>query len=228
MAATNKRKRGAPDAQKHGPTPQPQARVKKLVRSPYKDAKLGSPVEPSEPSSILFYTDSDKYGEFSNYYILSSPFKWKDREYCTSEHAFQAAKFLHPEANEHSLAFGDEIRKASTPNKARILALQKTGGGYAWRTQLNDVILAYKEKGVVIRPDWVNIRDHIMREILLCKFSQNLHCKKVLMGTGDMHLVEHTKRDSYWGDGGDGSGQNRLGELLMEVRDTIRNTNASG
>jgi hypothetical protein len=37
---------------------------------------------------------------------------------------------------------------------------------------------------------------------------------------GDALLVEHTASDSYWGDGGDGSGKNRLGHILMCVRDS--------
>jgi predicted NAD-dependent protein-ADP-ribosyltransferase YbiA (DUF1768 family) len=28
--------------------------------------------------------------------------------------------------------------------------------------------------------------------------------------------------DSYWGDGGDGSGKNMLGKVLMRVRDDLR------
>jgi len=35
-------------------------------------------------------------------------------------------------------------------------------------------------------------------------------------------LIEHTKNDSYWADGGDGSGKNRLGQLLMELRNQLR------
>ena len=31
-----------------------------------------------------------------------------------------------------------------------------------------------------------------------------------------------SNRDSYWGDGGDGSGQNRLGKLLMKLREDLR------
>jgi ribA/ribD-fused uncharacterized protein len=46
--------------------------------------------------------------------------------------------------------------------------------------------------------------------------------RAVLLGTGDAKLVEHTERDAYWGDGGDGSGQNRLGQILMQVRDELR------
>jgi hypothetical protein len=39
-----------------------------------------------------------------------------------------------------------------------------------------------------------------------------------LLATGDKNIVEHTENTSYWGDGGDGTGLNRLGVLLMEVR----------
>ena len=36
-------------------------------------------------------------------------------------------------------------------------------------------------------------------------------------------LIEHTKNDSYWADGGDGSGLNKLGKILMKVREKLRN-----
>lgn len=42
------------------------------------------------------------------------------------------------------------------------------------------------------------------------------------ISTGDAELIEHTKNDSYWGDGGDGTGKNRLGQLLMELRAELR------
>lgn len=32
----------------------------------------------------------------------------------------------------------------------------------------------------------------------------------------------HSVQDSYWGDGGDGSGKNMLGLILMEVRGVLR------
>jgi len=43
------------------------------------------------------------------------------------------------------------------------------------------------------------------------------------LGTGDAELVEHSHNDRYWADGGDGSGQNRLGQLLMELRAQLAN-----
>jgi hypothetical protein len=35
-------------------------------------------------------------------------------------------------------------------------------------------------------------------------------------------LVEHTANDDYRADGGDGSGKNMLGKLLMELREKLK------
>ncbi|KAJ3181233.1 hypothetical protein HDU87_001362 [Geranomyces variabilis] len=171
---------------------------------------------------IEFYTGDSKYGEFSNFYEPKTPITWNGHKYATTEHAFQAAKFSAPGASPASLEYASLIRQTSTPNKARVLALQKTGGGYAWRTALNESIVKYRDLGVVIRPGWDTVRDSVMRQLLMCKFSQDARCKQLLLATGDRPLVEHTKRDAYWGDGGDGSGRNMLGVMLMETRARLR------
>ena len=57
---------------------------------------------------------------------------------------------------------------------------------------------------------------------LYVKFTQHDRLMKLLLDTGDRNLVEHTGRDSYWGDRGDGSGQNKLGKLLMRLREEFR------
>jgi N-glycosidase YbiA len=44
----------------------------------------------------------------------------------------------------------------------------------------------------------------------------------LLLSTGEFKLVEHTENDNYWGDGGDGSGKNMLGRILMQVRESLR------
>jgi len=73
-----------------------------------------------------------------------------------------------------------------------------------------------------LRRDWEKVKDNIMREAVLAKFTQHEDLRAILLGTGDARLVEHTVNDSYWGDGGDGSGRNRLGEILMSVREELR------
>ena len=57
-----------------------------------------------------------------------------------------------------------------------------------------------------------------MLKALRLKFKTHPDLRAKLLETGSSKLVEHTPRDSYWGDGGNGSGKNRLGVLLMKVR----------
>jgi len=61
-----------------------------------------------------------------------------------------------------------------------------------------------------------------MRDALRAKFTQHSSLRSLLLHTGDAELIEHTKNDRYWGDGGDGTGKNRLGQLLMELRAKLR------
>lgn len=35
-------------------------------------------------------------------------------------------------------------------------------------------------------------------------------------------MKQHTEKDSIWGDGGDGTGKNLLGQVLMQVRDILQ------
>jgi hypothetical protein len=57
-----------------------------------------------------------------------------------------------------------------------------------------------------------------MRKVVLAKFEQHQKLRDLLLSTKDSTLVEHTSNDNYWGDGGNGSGLNMLGKILMEVR----------
>lgn len=42
-----------------------------------------------------------------------------------------------------------------------------------------------------------------------------------MLATGDEDIVENAPSDYYWGCGADGSGKNMLGKILMEVRNTL-------
>lgn len=167
---------------------------------------------------IEFYDEKNEFGEFSNYFLSNITIDGK--RYPTVEHYFQSQKFI---GSKDAEKYAEIIREQSTPNKAKILANQRQGGGYKWRTDLNPIIQKYKERGVEIRPDWEDIKMDVMRKGLLAKFSTPPF-NKILLDTGDAILIEHTTRDKIWGDGGDGSGQNLLGKLLMETREKLRNT----
>jgi ribA/ribD-fused uncharacterized protein len=79
-----------------------------------------------------------------------------------------------------------------------------------------------RERNRPLRPDWEAVKERVMLEALRAKFTQHDDLKAILLGTGDAMLVEHTANDSYWGDGWDGSGRNRLGALLMQLRAELR------
>lgn len=171
-------------------------------------------------SDIRFYEKKDPYYEFSNFYE-KAPFTIDGKTWPTTEHYFQAAKFDNPE-------YVELIRTASTPNKAFILGGQKKKGGYAGKwplnkkdtRTLNEVIDDYAH--LKIRSDWDTVKLVEMEKALFAKFSQNAGLKKLLLGTGDAIIIEDSPRDSYWGIGKDGKGQNMLGKLLMKVRASLQ------
>lgn len=74
---------------------------------------------------------------------------------------------------------------------------------------------------VCVPKDWVVRRDQVMRIAIQYKFSNHSELKELLMSTSDYEIVEHTTNDSYWGDGG-GNGQNKLGKLLVELREKFK------
>ena len=77
---------------------------------------------------------------------------------------------------------------------------------------------------VHIRKDWEFVKDDIMYRIVKCKFTQHEDLKRRLIDTGDEELLEgNTWNDTYWGiDINTRQGYNKLGKILMRVRDEIR------
>ena len=142
--------------------------------------------------TINFYSVSEDYGEFSNF--AGFPIELDGKRWPTSEHYFQAQKFKETSHQE-------EIRKESSPMRAARMG---------------------RERKRPLRKDWESVKDAIMRQAVLAKFTQHAELRELLLSTGESRLVEHTTNDAYWGDGGDGSGKNRLGQILMEIRRTLR------
>lgn len=79
---------------------------------------------------------------------------------------------------------------------------------------------------VMLRSDWEDVKDGIMITILRKKF-KDPDLKTMLLETGDTYLVEgNWWHDCYWGvcycDKCMGTGQNRLGDFLMAVRNDLQ------
>ncbi|MDK8141959.1 NADAR family protein [Streptococcus parasanguinis] len=86
-----------------------------------------------------------------------------------------------------------------------------------------DAALEGRNRQNPLRSDWEEVKDEVMHQALRMKFSQNPDIAKELLATGDAIIIEHTRNDDYWADGGDGSGKNKLGLLLMQVREEFKN-----
>ncbi|QDE69484.1 NADAR domain-containing protein [Myxococcus xanthus] len=57
---------------------------------------------------------------------------------------------------------------------------------------------------------------------VLAKFETHADAREELLSTHDEQLIEKTTDEHYWGCGSAGTGKNRLGQLLMEVRSLLR------
>ncbi len=142
-------------------------------------------------NDINFYRVNDKFGCFSNF--SAHPIFLDGTTWPTSEHYFQAQKFKDYEIQR-------KIQSASSPMIAAELG---------------------RNRNFELRHDWEDIKNDIMRKAVNAKVMQHSDVRETLLSTGTAIIYEHTKNDNYWADGGDKSGQNMLGIILMEIRDGL-------
>lgn len=71
-----------------------------------------------------------------------------------------------------------------------------------------------------IREDWHAVRDSVMRNALLARAKQSEAFRAALARTSDAR-IEYKCSDSYWGLGSDDRGENRVGMLLVEMRQSL-------
>lgn len=141
---------------------------------------------------IRFYSTSEvPYGVFSNF--SAHPFELDGHRWPTSEHYFQAQKFV-------GTSHYDELRAASSP-----MAAARMG----------------RSRKRPLRKDWERVKDDVMRAAVMAKFRAYPQLGELLCQTAGARLIEETTGDSYWGCGRHGTGKNMLGVILMETRATL-------
>jgi hypothetical protein len=144
---------------------------------------------------IYFYGTREKpYGCFSNF--SRHGFELDGLWWPTSEHYFQAQKFVKTERT-----WFDKIREVKTPKEAAKMG---------------------RDRKHPLRKDWEQVKDEIMQQGVLRKFETHADIREIILATGDELIIENSPIDYYWGCGKDGSGKNRLGEILMTVREILR------
>lgn len=113
----------------------------------------------------------------------------------TVEHAFAAAKTT-------DRAIRERIRRMSTPGQAKAAG-----------------------RSLILRPDWEAVKDAVMLDLLRLKFAIPT-LNTLLLRTHPHALIEgNTWHDRIWGvctcPRCGGAGENRLGRLLVQVREEI-------
>lgn len=114
--------------------------------------------------------------------------------YPSSEHAYMAAKTT-------DATIRMQITRCATPKEAKSMG-----------------------RKIQLRAGWEGMKQQVMQQILLDKFSRNAVIKQKLLDTGDQQLVE----GNWWGDKIWGvclktnQGKNLLGHTLMNVRALLK------
>lgn len=178
------------------------------------------------PGVIKFYEARAPYGEFSNFYVrpitigppVAPPVIWP----VGTEQYFQAMKSMDPRVHEHvrtKLTRPGQIKNWCSPGGAGNVRLRDDWENSMdvsdeQRRRLSD------DRGVVVD----RVKDHFMFQALVAKFTQHQDLAKVLLDTGDHYLIEDTQKvgsDPYWGNGPSGNGLNKLGRMLVLVRQNL-------
>lgn len=143
-----------------------------------------------EAKVIAFNSKNRTYQELSNFFAAEIVIDGK--RYATNEHWYQSQKFATSDED-----FADVVRRSKTPQEAKNL-----GGS----------------RQHPLRRDFEQVKEDIMYTGLKAKFTQHSKLHKLLLNTGTTPLVESAPWDSYWGNGRNGQGKNRMGFLLEKLR----------
>lgn len=130
----------------------------------------------------------------SNFY--QAPVKYQGMFFTNNEAAFQGAKVIGTKQESQRLSFTSLIARDAK----------------------------HKGRHVLLRSDWEKVKDQVMYDIVLDKFTRNQDLRDKLLATKNAELIEgNTWHDTYWGyDITKKRGQNKLGKILMQVRQQLR------
>jgi N-glycosidase YbiA len=148
----------------------------------------------SPMTNIYFYKVDRPYGYFSNF--SSHAIELDGQHWPTVEHYYQAQKFLGSEF-EYLMA---KIRSAMSPEIAASIG---------------------REPHHVPSTNWPQRKLAVMEKALHQKFTAHLDLRQLLLDTGTAMIIEDSPVDYFWGCGLDRSGNNHLGQILMQIRRSL-------
>lgn len=150
--------------------------------------------------SVLFGAVADKRNSWLHNMAGGMAFEAEGKHWDTSEAYYQAQKFRGVPGGEE---YAERIRRAPAGMAAAQLGRAKDAPP--------------------IRADWqTGGRDEAMHLALRAKFAPGTGAAARLLATGDRELAEISQKDRVWGRSADGTGENKLGRMLMGLREELR------
>ncbi len=145
--------------------------------------------------TIYFYKADQPYGCFSNF--SGHSIRLADTHWPTVEHYYQSRKFVGTQFT-HLIP---KIQSAATPAAAAAIGRQPIYDPH---------------------PQWCDQKCGVMYIAVRQKFLTHADAQVVLLSTGTQEIIEDSPVDYFWGCGGDRSGANHLGQILMRIRAELR------
>eukprot|EP01026_Neomeris_dumetosa_P032950 TRINITY_DN2619_c0_g1_i1.p1 TRINITY_DN2619_c0_g1~~TRINITY_DN2619_c0_g1_i1.p1 ORF type:complete len:312 (-),score=49.47 TRINITY_DN2619_c0_g1_i1:283-1125(-) len=172
----------------------------------------------SQPQQIEFYQVWDKWGALSNFSphpieLTKSTINhlFSDSVWQSVEHYYQSMKFA-GNHDQDSQQIAQQIAQANSPEEAAKIGRKMQ-----------------RERPSLLTDQFLDLRLKIMQEAVIAKFQQHEGPRRLLLETRDCELIEGSPRDYFWGCGIDGTGENNLGKLLMQIREEFARTlNSNG
>lgn len=132
-------------------------------------------------------------------------------------------------SNYYPAPFSFEHKNGETykvPTVVHAYNMSKTMDTVTVNLILNSKAPEAREIGRLIprEPNWVGIRQTVMANLVRAKFKQRKDLAERLIATGDAELIDSNYRgDDFWGfDLAKSKGENRLGFILMELRQDLK------
>ena len=162
---------------------------------------------PDDNRILFFKRDRELFGFLSNYH--DAPVTIDGEVWRSTEFYYQAQKSHDPE-------YREAIRNAKNSDHAKGIGSDPSRSKKARKRSW------FHGRLQALRTDWHDVKWTVMETAVRAKFFQNHDLQALLLATGDAEIVEDSTHDPVWGIGRDGRGENRMGRLLMKVRQELR------
>lgn len=166
---------------------------------------------PADNRILFFNRDRELFGFLSNYH---------DAPIAIDGEAWQSTEFYYQAQKSHDPDYRDAVRKAKSADHAKGIG---SDPGRSRKARKRSWFHGRRE---AMRLDWHDVKMAVMETAVRAKFTQNQELRALLLDTADAEIIEDSTHDPFWGIGRDGQGENRMGRLLMQMRQELRDRSA--